>query len=446
MNIAYLDPPYSQYFHQLGARLVQRTGGSMVALLSSPAYRLYTGSDRTLVCPSGRVADPAPLPAGVAHAVWSQTVDRDFLAVFWHAVAWFRDRFSAEGTQLCLVFSDARPFSLAAALAAAELGVRVLYFERGAYRFRTASLSLQGLNARFSLDRARLQPDIVGASDDAAQVRRPLEPGLRWRFAVFIVANGIACTLARWRRKLQHKHYAFGPYVRLALVQWWGERRQTLLPDRHGAPDSATPVLVLPLQLPTDAQMRLASPFDGNQALLDFVVAQALHVAPEILILVKRHPMDSASYRLPPGAHAVGGNLNRFYRYAPVFVCVNSTVGFEAAAAGRPVLCFGASFYTDTAPVRQVTPENFASQLAAALQDRSTQPAGRQLHHDVLRWYQAPGDAWAFTEQDLVDTVEIVLQHHAAAAPQVDASSAPAQPQPAAGQPLQDVVGEQRAA
>ena len=40
MNIAYLDPPYSRYFSRLARRLSERTGGSVIALLSSPSYRL----------------------------------------------------------------------------------------------------------------------------------------------------------------------------------------------------------------------------------------------------------------------------------------------------------------------------------------------------------------------------------------------------------------------
>jgi len=442
LNIAYLDPPYGRYFQALAAGLVRRTGGRVVALLSSPAYRLYTGADRVEVWPPGVVDHPAPLPPNAEHAVWSQDVDRHFLAVFWHAVAWFRARFEAEQTELCLVFSDARPFSLAASVAAADLGVRVLYFERGAYRFRTASLSLQGLNARFSLDRAREHTQISGATEDEARQRRPLEPGLRSRFSAFIIANALACMVAPQRRRLQHKRYAFAPYLRLAVVQWWAERRFSRTPEARLHIEPGTPLVVVPLQLPADSQLHLGSPFPGNQAFLDFVVDHVHRVAPDARVLVKRHPMDSAGYRMPRGAQAVGGNLERFFPLEPVFVCVNSTVGFEAASAGRPVLCFGASFYTDTAPVFRVTPGNFALLLAQALADRVEQPAGRVLKHDVLRWYQAPGDAWAFTAADLERTVEIVLEH----CNELSAQSAPAQLSPAPGQALKQVVHEQRAA
>ncbi|MBK6863062.1 MAG: hypothetical protein IPG91_05535 [Ideonella sp.] len=95
-------------------------------------------------------------------------------------------------------------------------------------------------------------------------------------------------------------------------------------------------------KLPVDSQFRLHSPFADNQAFTDFVVQQARLMAPQLPVLVKRHPMDGAHYRLPP-ARWVGGNLSRLYGPGLLVVCINSTVGFEAAARGVPVICFGPS-------------------------------------------------------------------------------------------------------
>jgi capsular polysaccharide export protein len=426
MNIAYLDPPYSRYFQRLAARLAQRTGGQVVALLSSPAYRLYSDGDRALVWPPGRAPAPlAPLPEGSSHATWSQTVDDDFLAVFWHAVAWFRARFQQERIELCLVFSDARPFSLAAAVAARELGVRCLYFERGAFRYATASLSTQGLNARFSIQRAQASTWIDGLPPDTPLDRRPIERGLRWHFVRFILASRLAAIVTPQRRLMQHKRYAFAPYLRLALSQWWTEHPVMRRDDAGLKLAAATPLVIVPLQLPGDSQLLLHSPFDNNQAFLDFVVDQARRVTPAVRVLVKRHPMDTRSYRLPPGADAVGGNLMRFAGLRPVVVCVNSTVGFEAACRGVQVLCFGESFYTDAgaagavapcAPVALVSRADFAAALAARLHRPGDATGAVALRTAVLRWYQAPGDAWSFTDDDIARTADIALEHHHAEA------------------------------
>lgn len=422
MNIAYLDPPYSRYFQRLAGKLAARSGGQVTALLSSPAYRLYTDGDRARVWPAGSAAGPLPpLPEGSAHATWSQTVDDEFLAAFWHAVAWFGQQFEQERIELCLVFSDARPFSLAAATAARQLGVRCLYFERGAFRYATASLSTQGLNARFSLQRAQSQPAIQGLAAHAHVDRREPESGLRWHFVRFIVANRLASLLAPERRRLQHKRYALGPYLRLAVSQWWNEHHLMQRDDARLQLQAGAPLLVVPLQLPGDSQMLLHSPFEGNQQFLDFVVGEARRVAPAVRVLVKRHPMDTRRYRMPPGATAVRGNLMRFAPLHPVVVCVNSTVGFEAAARGLRVICFGASFYTASDPVVVSTLQRFTTLLRARLGQADDPAAGRALRAAVLRWYQAPGDVWAFTDDDIERTAEIALEHHRAAAPAVAA-------------------------
>ena len=110
MNVAYLDPPYSRYFHKLAVRLVQPSGGDVVALLSCPAYRLYAGGDRTEVWTPGEPAQAHDVPPAFERAGWAQTDSPEFRRAFSHAVEWFKERFAAERTDVCLVFSDARPF------------------------------------------------------------------------------------------------------------------------------------------------------------------------------------------------------------------------------------------------------------------------------------------------------------------------------------------------
>jgi len=409
-SIAYLDPPHSRYFHRLAARLAQRSGSDVVALLSSPAYRTYTAGDRAEVWPPGRSQDVSPLPTGSTHAVWSQTDNDEFRAVFWHAVDWLYEQFRAHDVVLCMIFSDARPFSLAAELAARRLGVQCVWFERGAFRYSTVSISTSGLNARFCLDKARRNEAITGVSADEDLRRRPLERGLKRHFVRFALSNG----WARWREPqrtlLQHKRYALSLYLRLQWTQWCSMRPR-LGRERLPAPEPGAPLVVLPLQTPEDSQWRLYSPFESVQNFIDFVAAEVRRVAPGARLLVKRHPMDAHRYAMPAGAVQVVGNLARFYKDNPIVVVVNSTVGFEAAVRGMRVICFGPSFYTDGDVVALVTPQSFAGVLAERLQRPRDRDEGHALRDAVLRWYQAPGDAWAFTKNDLDRTAQIIEQH-----------------------------------
>ena len=434
MNIAYLDPPYSRYFSRLARHLRERTGGSVVALLSSPSYRLYTGGDRCLLWSPGEPREHHALPPALERATWAQSDRQGLERAFSHAVEWFKERFATERIDVCLVFSDARPFSAAARVAAEALGVTCVYFERGAFRYRTCSLSTRGLNARFDLRAAQAEPHITGVREAELPARRRTEGWLRLRFLLFMLHHGLACTLRPERRAMQHKRYHFFNYMRIALA----EARGRALEPAEPMPRPGHPVVLLPLQLPTDSQFVLHSPFRHNQELIDFVVEQAQAVLPGVEVLVKKHPMDVRSYRLPSSARFIEGNLAHYHAAAACVVCINSTAGFEAAVHGKPVVCFGASFYTAHPQVTRATREDFTERLAAAAARGDDPAAGRELRAAVLRYYQAPGDVWSCVEEDLRRTAAIVLQHlGAASASRARREAARARPADRAGALLQ---------
>ena len=389
-----------------------------LALLSSPAYLQYTQGDRSTVWVPGRSERRHAWPEEFEHADWAALRDPDAAAVFSHAVEWFIERFTQERVELCLVFSDARPFSVAARLAATATGAVCLYFERGAFRFATSSLSTQGLNARFSLDRARAFGGIEGMSAGETLRRRATEPWLRTRFALFVARNMLACLRRPERDLIQHKRYSLRRYVRLAWAQFWAEHHHRRADPDELADLGGRPLVVVPMQLPSDSQFVLYSPFATNQAFIDFVEAQVHAVAPDAVILFKRHPMDASNDRLPHGARWVGGNLARFDAARPVIVCINSTVGFESLVRGLRVICFAPSFYVDAAGLVRATQESFGNDLRRTLDRGDDLAQGDKLRADMLRWYQAPGDAWAYTRQDVDATAAIVVQHlHAARTP-----------------------------
>lgn len=413
MNVAYLDPPYSRYFHVLARRLAQQTGGDVVALLSCPAYRMYTGDDRTQVWRPGPTQRAYPVPGAFARAEWAARGGAGLAQAFSHAVDWFRAQFEAERVDVCLVFSDARPFSQAARVAAEQLGIVCVFFERGAYRFRTASLSTQGLNARFDLATARRAGQVTGLASPPP--RRASEPWLRLRFLRFMLRNAVACALEPGARPMQHKSYHFFNYVRIALRQLRAEHPLSRRPDATPSVEADGPLVLLPLQLPTDSQFMLHSPFRNNQELIDFVVAETRAVLPTAQVLVKRHPMDVRRYRLPAGAREIRGSLAPHYASAAFVVCLNSTVGFEAAAQGKTVLCLGDSFYTGHPHVLRPSRADFGAAVRHAAERGDDPEAGAALREEVLRHYQSPGDVWAYTERDLAETAAIVLQQVARA-------------------------------
>jgi len=417
MNIAYLDPPYSRYFQALSSRLAQRTGGSAVALLSCPAYRMYARGDRSIVWTPGDAEERHAVPPAFERAEWADADSAPFIRAFSHAVSWFKERFQTERIDTCLLFSDARPFSVAAQLAAQQLGVVCVYFERGAFRLRTSSLSTQGINARFDLGTAEGCERISGMDEAGLPPRRATEPWLRLRFTKFLISNAMARVIEPARGLMQHKRYHVFNYARIALKQFRAEHPDLPMPHEPEPPQGSAPLVILPLQLPTDSQFVMYSPFRHNQELIDFVVAGVRKALPNAEVLVKMHPMDVRRYRLPQGARLIDGNLARFYPRTAFVVCLNSNAGFEAAIRGKPVLCFGDSFYTGVGRrcILRVSRDDFVEQARAAVAQGDDAAAGHELKAAVLRCYQAPGDAWAYTDEDIELTAGIVVQHVSAA-------------------------------
>ncbi len=425
MNVAYLDPPYSRYFQRLSMQLARCTGGARLALLSSPAYRMYCGNDRSLVWNVGESEPGCTLPSAFERAEWAQAAPERLARSLAHAVEWFKERFRDEKIAICLVYSDARPFSLAAQIAARQSGVVCVFFERGAFRYRTASLSTQGLNARFDINAAKRVEGITGMSEADLPAMRPTEPWLRLRFALFLARNALACTMDEGRSSMQYKRVKFFDYARIAVSQFLSKVpllvRQDDASETSEPRGRSAPIVLLALQLHADSQFAMYSPFKHNQELIDFVVPRLVAKLPDAELLVRKHPMDSGTYRMPAGARPFRGDLHQCCAHAQMLICVNSTVGFEAAILGKTVLCFGEGFYTRDPHIVTVTQETFSTQLAGALRRRDDPAAGRALKAAVLRYYQSPGDVWAYTDEDLKATAAIVLEHvRAASAPKRD--------------------------
>jgi capsular polysaccharide export protein len=169
--------------------------------------------------------------------------------------------------------------------------------------------------------------------------------------------------------------------------------------------------------LQTDSQFVMYSPFRHNQELIDFVVPAVREALPGATVLVKRHPMDVREFHLPDGAVFVDGNLAAYHRSAALMVCLNSGAGFEAAVQGKPVLCFADSFYTGRLPAQRTDRATFVEDVRAAAQRGDDPAGGSALRVEVLRGYQAPGDVWAYLDEDLETSAAIVLEHVAALAP-----------------------------
>jgi capsular polysaccharide export protein len=132
----------------------------------------------------------------------------------------------------------------------------------------------------------------------------------------------------------------------------------------------------LPLQLNSDYQIRIHSPFGNMRAALRFVIKSFARNAPhDVSLVVKRHPLDSGlvgwdrltrylakHYGVSDRViYLADWDIGEVVQHSLGVVTVNSTVGTLALNAGKPVLVLGHAVYKVPGIVYKAGLDNFWS-------------------------------------------------------------------------------------
>lgn len=277
--------------------------------------------------------------------------------------ALFIDRFMRDNETTDLVlFGDCRPMHMVAHQMARLRDVRVHVFEEGYVRPHWMALERDGVNgrSRFVRDPAalpaagatapRLPEGLPPVTASAARRRRDT---LRYYWAVIAALpaypffrshrpGSLAIEALAWLPKLAGARAA----ARAAMRTLGG-----LAPGSY---------FLFPLQLGSDYQIRVHSPFAGMEQAVDYVLASfAAHAPADAVLLIKEHPLDVSwrgwGLRIARRArrlglagrvvHVAGGDLELLARESRGVVVVNSTAATFALAEGIPVKTLGAAIY-----------------------------------------------------------------------------------------------------
>jgi capsular polysaccharide export protein len=274
----------------------------------------------------------------------------------------FFDKFLRENriTDL-LLYGDCRPYHLAAHGVAALRNVRTHVLEEGYLRPHWMTLEPEGVNARSTLSRdknwffkeARLLPPEPDLAPVTASFRRRARDSYWYYHHVF--TGRLAYPHYRSHRSTPILKEGFG-----WLWKFWRERNAAREADNVLRQLEGTPMVVLPLQLSGDYQIRAHSPFPDMQSAASYVIESFAAYAPsEMHLLLKAHPMDCSFFNwskfvrqhakrlgLEGRLHFVdGGDLDRMAREARGLVCVNSTSATLALANDTPVCTLGDAIY-----------------------------------------------------------------------------------------------------
>ncbi len=276
---------------------------------------------------------------------------------------WFAQVLRDKGATDVVLFGDCRDHHMPAIRICRDAGIPVHVFEEGYIRPDWVTLELGGVNGHSSLPRdpawyremAAALPPVPPHSQVPSSFRRRAAEGLAYNFAD---------VLTRWYYPGWTNHRPWHPLVE--AMGWWrklSRRRHRQATAKHllaRLEVSTDPYFLFPLQLDSDAQIRLHSPFAGIADALRLVIGSfAAHAPTGTRLVVKEHPLDNGvrNWRQETADMAslfgvedrvdylAWGDIVPVARKARGVATINSTSGTLALAEGVPVVALGHAVY-----------------------------------------------------------------------------------------------------
>lgn len=281
--------------------------------------------------------------------------------------AWISRYFDNHNVTDLLVFGDWRPMHSEAIAIAKMKNIRIWVFEEGYLRPAYITMEKDGVNGRSQLfadlgnileeaqkieqENPELQDEVKFSNPLYRRMRlafnygafellgRPFFPWYKTHRPNGILKEGLAW-LIRLTQKDRNRYF-----TKVELKKLYSLKKQFFL---------------FPLQLDSDSQVRLYSPFSGMKDAIVYVMSSFAKSAPKDEVLVIRnHPMDNGliNYRqfINSFAKSIGiddrvffvetGNSKLMMQHAKAMIVLNSTIGMTGIKNGLPVYCVGTSIY-----------------------------------------------------------------------------------------------------
>ena len=260
-----------------------------------------------------------------------------------------------------ILFGDCRPHHSAAHGMAKLRELRVHVVEEGYIRPDFVTLEEGGVNGHSSLPRdpdwyrseaTRLAPQVDAPPVPSSFRRRARETSL---YSLASVAYGLNFPFYESHRPQSFWVEAIGWMLRAV-----SRRHEDAAAKRTWDAVRDLPYFLVPLQLNSDYQIRVHSPFNDMRAALRFIVKSFAKAAPaDANLVVKRHPLDpglvgwgrlthrlAREYGIQGRVHYLAdGDIGTVIQKARGAVMVNSTVGTLALNLGVPVAVLGDAVY-----------------------------------------------------------------------------------------------------
>jgi capsular polysaccharide export protein len=273
----------------------------------------------------------------------------------------FEDFVQANTVTDLILFGDCRPLHSAAHGIAKLNHLRIHVFEEGYIRPDWVTLEVDGVNGNSTLSK---DPDWYL---EAARTLPPLPtyPGVASSFkrrASEALSYYTQSVLQSWRFRQYRSHRegmviveGLGWIKRFGTAKTARERSAQML-----ARIGEKPYYVFPLQLNSDHQIRIHSPFGNMRVAMDYVIESFARAAPaDVMLVVKQHPLDNGLIAWRKLALAAAkrlgisdrllfleeGDIARLVDGASGLVTINSTTGTLSLGVGVPTIVLGHAVY-----------------------------------------------------------------------------------------------------
>ena len=289
----------------------------------------------------------------------------------------FDDFIVDHGVTDLVLFGDCRPAHTSAHGMAKLRGIRVHVFEEGYIRPDFVTLEEGGVNGHSPMPRdpAWFRAEAARLDGEPETEVAPVPSSFRRR-----ISETVRHLLATEAKRLYFPFYRNHRPLHSAVEGLgWALRaitsgRDKRLSARVMEKLAGERYFLVPLQLNSDYQIRVHSPFGDMRAALRFMIKSFAKAAPAgTRLLVKRHPLDAglipwrrithnlaASYGVADRVDYISdGDIADVLRDSLGTVMVNSTVGTLALHIGKPVAVLGHAIYDVEGVVHSGALEDF---------------------------------------------------------------------------------------
>lgn len=275
--------------------------------------------------------------------------------------AWYERTLNAGAASDIFLFGDCRAIHRPIHPIAERLGVRVHVFEEGYVRPHWLTLEQYGVNGRSRLPRdptwylENRVPGIAEARPTGYNLYERAWHDIRYRMANLIYS-------IRFPEYESHRPFnGFREYAGLASrLAKQGLHRDEAAKATAMLINSARIYYLLPLQLNSDSQIIVHSPFSGVREFIERVMRSfAQHVPSNAMLVIKNHPLDTGIIEYRRFAmelakslcitkrivYLEAGHLPTLLEHTRGVIVVNSTVGLSALHHRKPLIALGTAVY-----------------------------------------------------------------------------------------------------